>query len=683
MPTRTMGYQPALDGLRGVSVIAVILYHAGFAWMPGGFYGVEVFFVVSGFLITSLLLEERAATERTDLGRFWLRRARRLLPALFTMLVAVALWTALAGTAEQQSQLKRDLPWSIFYVGNWGQIFGAVAYYSPADPPLLRHLWSLAVEEQWYIVWPIVFVAVSAARWRPGTSAKVFAALFVVVWAWMAWLVRDGLDQPLTFLGHQVDRTNFSYLSTITRSGGLLLGAAAAFVWQPWRHLTPARTRPLPILEAAGAAAVTALVIAFATAHLAEPSTFRWVLPFVSILSCIAVCVVVHPGAPAMRALAGHPAIVAVGKRSYGLYLWHWPILVMLDARSGSIGRFLLAMALSAAVSEACYRYVETPVRRGWIGAHVEAWRAGEYRDRPALRQRAVLLSAGGLVVLAGLAVFYAGVGTFDRAEGGQDAEFVLATTVPASAPATVGDAGAPVVDATSTTSAAEALPVRVVVVGDSQAHALVVNRPSNIGATFTLSDGSVDGCGVLDRGRLLTSRSGMKERTFDACAGWPQRWARSATSADAQIALVVLGAWDVFDIAEPAGVTQFGSAAWDQRFLANLQQGIDAVAATGARVALLEVACMRPVDAEGAAVPALPERANDTRVAHVNDLLRQVAAANAATTTFVPGPTEWCNDPEVSKDLGYRWDGVHVYKPGAALIFQTIAPTLLALPRA
>ena len=130
--------------------------------MHGGFFGVEVFFVVSGYLITSLLLDEREQNHRINLGQFWLRRARRLLPALFTMLLAVSLWASLFGTAEQQSTLKRDLPWSIFYLGNWGQILGKAPYFVSTDPPLLRHLWSLAVEEQWYLIWPLVFVGAMA-----------------------------------------------------------------------------------------------------------------------------------------------------------------------------------------------------------------------------------------------------------------------------------------------------------------------------------------------------------------------------------------------------------------------------------------------------------------------------------------------------------------------------------------
>jgi hypothetical protein len=146
-------------------------------------------------------------------------------------------------------------------------------------------------------------------------------------------------------------------------------------------------------------------------------------------------------------------------------------------------------------------------------------------------------------------------------------------------------------------------------------------------------------------------------------------------------VALVVLGAWDVFDLEAPDGSRLvFATPEWDAYVTANVQSGVDALVGAGARVALLEAACMRPVEAEGAGVPPLPERGMDDRVAHVNDLLRQVASANAATTTFVEGPDAWCEDEAVATDLGYRWDGVHVYGPGATLIYDTIAPALLAL---
>ena len=151
------------------------------------------------------------------------------------------------------------------------------------------------------------------------------------------------------------------------------------------------------------------------------------------------------------------------------------------------------------------------------------------------------------------------------------------------------------------------------------------------------------------------------------------------ATSVD--VVLVVIGAWDVFDLEIDGFRYEFGTAEMDQRFLDNLGEGITAAAAAGAHVALLEVACMRPQDAKGAAVPALPERADDRRVAHLNTLLRRVAAANPGAVSFIDGPRAWCDDEAIAADLSYRWDGVHVYRPGANLIYETIAAALLAIP--
>jgi hypothetical protein len=149
----------------------------------------------------------------------------------------------------------------------------------------------------------------------------------------------------------------------------------------------------------------------------------------------------------------------------------------------------------------------------------------------------------------------------------------------------------------------------------------------------------------------------------------------------EAVLALVVLGAWDVFDLETPDGDRlTFASPEWDDYVGEQLQRGIEAVAGAGARVALLEVPCMRPQDVDGAAVPALPERGDDERVAHLNDLWRDVAAANPGTVTFVEGPEEWCDDESIATDLGYRWDGVHVYGPGSKLIYESIAPTLLSM---
>ena len=183
-----MGYQPPLDGLRAISVVAVMLYHGGFGWLHGGFLGVEVFFVISGYLITVLLIEERRGSGTVALGAFWMRRARRLLPALVAMLVVIAAWVAVFGSPAQQWQMRRDLPWALGYAANWGQIVGGTAYFEPVDPPVLRHLWSLAVEEQWYVVWPLAFLLLVRSVRERHRRAAVLATVAVLAGALMWWV---------------------------------------------------------------------------------------------------------------------------------------------------------------------------------------------------------------------------------------------------------------------------------------------------------------------------------------------------------------------------------------------------------------------------------------------------------------------------------------------------------------
>jgi peptidoglycan/LPS O-acetylase OafA/YrhL len=648
-----------LDGLRGVSVIAVICYHAGFGWMRGGWIGVEVFFVVSGFLITTLLLEERAQKGRVSVPRFWMRRARRLLPALAVVLAVVGVWALIAGSDQQLAELRRDYPWAVFYAGNWGQIAGGVPYYA-ADPPLLRHLWSLAIEEQFYLVWPLVFVAIVGSRLHRVQRARLVGALALVPAVLMFWLHAAGPGPIGDF-----DRVNFLYLSTFTRAGGLLAGAAAAFVWHPWTSATARRAsrRTRVLLDSVGVAAVGALVFMAIVAELTAGYVYQWLLPLVSLGALLTVMVVVHPAAVGIRGMLGWRPLAAVGERSYGLYLWHWPIFVFLGVWPGSTARFIVALAITAVCSELCYRYVEKPVRRGALGAW---WRTAGPARVP------VLAAAG--VMVAVLAGFYAAVRPYDRAEGGEATFESPAPTPPAPRAAPRKRAVAP------TTAAAAALPRRVVLVGDSQAHSLAANVPAGLDATLSITDGSVVGCSVYDSGTVHSSRDGFAT-SFTMCDGWQDEWASAVRESDADIALVVLGAWDVFDIETGDGeLLTFGTPEWDAHFRSGLQEGIDAVTGAGAKVAILEVPCMRPQDVEGAGVPALPERGDDTRVAHVNQLMRAVAAANAGTATFVEGPDEWCGDETVAHDLDMRWDGVHVYQPGAALIYETIAPALVAL---
>jgi peptidoglycan/LPS O-acetylase OafA/YrhL len=663
-----MGYQPSLDGLRALSVGVVLLYHAGFSWMHGGFFGVEVFFVVSGFLITSLLLDETERHGVVSLRQFWLRRARRLFPALYAVLLAVAVWAALAGTAEQQSQLRRDIPWSVFYVNNWGQILGNVPYFA-GEPPLLRHLWSLAVEEQWYLVWPLVFVALLRVRLpRHVLGAAVIAAAFVV-FAYMFWMhARTPTPlggPPAAFDG--VDRTNFLYLSTLTRAGGLLLGAGTAFVWRPWRWAHAPDAPAGRILDPVGAAAVAMLGCAASVAVLTEGYVYQWLLPLVSILSLVAVMVAVHPAALGFRRIMSWTPLVEMGRRSYGLYLWSWPIFVIVGATAGSVARFLWAMVLTVIVAEASYRYLETPVRQGAIGRWWGNRRRSPTGRWPAGRR-------------------WSASSCCSTRPSGSSTASKVATTPSSTWRRSATTVLSPRARCRPCRSRRRLRPLRscrrpsarLAIVGDSQANALAINLPDAIEGVFPeVVNGSVDGCSVHDSGSVRSSVS--FGNNFSTCRGWQQEWADAAAGND--VALVVVGAWDVFDIEAEGTVYGFASPRGDALFGRNLRSGVDAMLAEGANVALLEVACMRPRDVEGAGVRALPERGDDARVAHVNDLLRETAASyDSPRVEFVESPDEWCSDEAIATDLGYRWDGVHVYKPGANLIYTTIAPDLLRL---
>lgn len=681
-----MGYLPALDGLRGLAVLAVIVYHLDWGWLRGGFLGVEVFFVVSGYLITSLLLDEHGRSGTVDLKAFWTRRVRRLLPALGVMALGVSVW-ALLFADPLAATLRRDLLPALGYVSNWWQIFGVdTPYFAPTDPPLLRHLWSLAVEEQWYLVWPVLFPLVlgRVAGRRRRASGVLFGSAVALM-----------LATAVASWGADTDRLNLLYLSTPTRSTGLLVGAAVALVWRPWEG-RQGRV-PTRVLEVCGGGAMAFIALAMVTLSVSGLALYRGGLALVSLASVVLIAAAVHPASGRLGQVLGHRALVAVGRRSYGLYLWHWPVIVFSGASSGGWTDIATAVLVTIVVTELSYRFVEVPMRRGAFGTWWASW-----RQQPLVLQRPRLAVAGLVAVsftfLAGALVV--GLQRAQTVDPSVDTASAIVWEAPAEPSTTVPDDAA--FEGTTTTSLTPSdtdapadtttpvppvvsvvpvvvppEPVDLVVVGDSQASSFAKNVPAGLEALFTVSDGSVNGCGVYDSGVALSVRPGFR-RDFADCAGWSERWAAAATRAQADVALVMLGAWEVLDLEWQSTSLPVGAPRTDVHFLRQAQQGIDALVEAGVRVALLEIACMRPIDAPGAGVPALPERSDDARVAHMNQLLRTLAERNPDTTTFVPGPVEWCSGSPLSVDTAYRWDGVHVYKPGVALIFDAIAGRLL-----
>ncbi len=395
-----MPYLGGIDGIRALAVLAVVAYHLDAAWMPGGFLGVEVFFAVSGYLITALLVREIAGSGRVDLLGFWTRRARRLLPTLGVTLVGVVTWVSLFDTALAD-QVRREGIAAVGYLTNWYLILRQESYFDGfGRPSPLRHLWSLAIEEQFYLVWPILVAA--------GLSlfGKRFLAILILAGA--------AGSTALMFLWFEphADPTRV-YFGTDTRASGLLLGAALALLWRPWEHpVTPSRSRNL------GAMGVMALVgLAWLLATLGEftPHTYQGGFLAVSVLTCVAVAAASVPDGWFGRALAWKP-LRLVGVRSYALYLVHWPVVVYtrpgidLNLSDGQV--LAIRIALIVALTEAAHQLVEVPIRRGHLAGRPRRLRLPTPRLQ--LSDRGVIAALGLIVVLAASASL---TFAFDRPE--------------------------------------------------------------------------------------------------------------------------------------------------------------------------------------------------------------------------------------------------------------------------
>jgi peptidoglycan/LPS O-acetylase OafA/YrhL len=392
-----VGYLPGLDGLRAISVLAVILFHAGVTGISGGFLGVEVFFVISGYLITSLLLAEHQETGRISLRGFWIRRARRLLPALYVLLAVVAAVT-LVFFPDDAAALRGDVVAALLYVINWFFIVTQKSYFEVIGrPPVLQHLWSLAVEEQFYLLWPLLF----------GFGMKVLTRKRMLVCILAGALASAVLMAVLYTPGTDASRV---YYGTDTRAQGLLMGAALAFVWAPWRlHRRTGKGAPV-VLDLAGIAglAVLAWVFVSVNEYRSADALYRGGFFALDVLTVVLIAVTVHPAARLVPAVLGSRPLRWVGQRSYGLYLWHWPIFVItrpgLDVDLDGPALFVLRMALTVAFTEVSYRFIEQPVRHGALG---RAWTRVRAAGAPA-RARAAF---GGALAVSILAVVVLGVG--------------------------------------------------------------------------------------------------------------------------------------------------------------------------------------------------------------------------------------------------------------------------------
>jgi peptidoglycan/LPS O-acetylase OafA/YrhL len=674
------GYVPALDGYRGIGIVATMLYHHGAVWAQGSIFAISTFFTLSGFLITTLLIHERAGTGRVDLWQFWVRRFRRLLPAALVTLAGVVVFGATFADATQLGRMRGDVTAALGYVANWRFIASGQAYldhYSTPSPVL--HFWSLAIEEQFYVCFPLI-VAVVLWRARPDSIRRRLGLV-------LGGLAVASAALPLvTSMGP--DRI---YLGTDTRAAEILAGCVLAVLLSHRRMGDPVAPGVVrSVLRVLGPVALVGAIVIWVVV----PKTAGWIysggFPAYAIGSCVLIAACLDAG-NLVTIVLRRPTLVWLGQRSYSLYLLHFPLFMVLSPeRTGLSFWPLLAVRvlLTVIASELLHRFVEEPLRRG-----------RRVLAQPLIR---VAPAFGGVVVVALLAVTSgAGGGTVQLASAGGDRlqlEAAVRDTTPpvpvdraarSVAPTSAAPTTAPA--ATSTTAAPRSGPLqpppvrrpdrrlRMLVVGDSSAvflaHALDLWDDAGP-KLFDVAGYGLMGCGLVTGG---TENIAGKEIDFDPkCEQWEQIW-RDAITETRPDMIVLAGS---FHDATDRRLTADGR--WEHvgqdRYDAVLREAylrvLDVLGAAGVPILWLD----NPPVMQGLNLPdrTVPTPANDPhRMVLVNRIQAEVAAGrpNVAVVPYASFYEAW---PGGALDPVLRGDGLHVDYEGRELVSRWLGPTLL-----
>ena len=698
--TIKFGFVPGLDGIRAVAVVGVLLYHGGAPLSTGGFLGVNMFFVLSGFLITSLLLGEWTRRLTIRLGQFWARRARRLLPALLLLLVGVAAYAHFFATPGAFASLRLDSLSTLFYVANWHFIVGGSNYFSQtAQPSPLSHMWSLSIEEQFYIVWPpVVLVLLHAGRrLRPARQ------LWPVLSAAVVGVLASAADMRWSYLHHaQITRL---YEGTDTRSQDILVGAVLAIgltMWArhrrvppipvpdlaelelarihpaagtvglgapPSRRRDPSRKRgrsPVPIAawelssttarwatQVFGWAALAGLIVLWG--RLDGPTGFLFAGGELAVAAAVAVVIfaVVTARAGSLSRALGNPVFVYVGKISYGIYLWHFPLFMFLDAeRIHLYGLPLLAVRIGVTmvVATASYYLVEQPIRTGRMGTLAE-WRGW-------------LLTSGAFLG-------------------------VVAVTVAATMPSAAEASGT----FRSSVTATSGPPVRVAVLGDSVAwrlgFALQTAQPQQT-YDVDIDNGAIVACGVL---RSTEYRShGVADPMATQCntssptsSQWPAQWTGNVSQFRPNVVAILAGRWEVMDRLIDGTWSHIGQPAFDLQVRRALEQAVQVASSDGAYVVLMTAPCYD--SGEQPDGTSWPED-GAARLDRYNQLLRQVAAEHPATVRVEDFGAMLCPGGVFTADRNgvqiRDGDGVHIVPTPAAgqWLAAHVLPTIVQVGR-
>jgi peptidoglycan/LPS O-acetylase OafA/YrhL len=630
--TGETSYVGGLDGLRAIAVAAVIVFHFSPKVLPAGFLGVDVFFVVSGFLIARLVTREIEGSGSVSLRAFWGRRARRLLPALATVTVVVLVAAAISFSNAEIHDLRAQALGTLFYCANWVFIYAKSNYFtSIARPSPFLHMWTLAVEEQFYLVLPLAMFAARRIVVRHPVRVATVALLGAVAsTVWMGVLVSPTGDPSRAYLGSD------------SHAMGLLVGVALGVLagnelrWRrfiDWTRSDNAMAKALPL------AAVVSLVAILVTMRVTRDRTlslYRGGFLVFAVLCAVLVAVVVAvPTAPIARVLRA-PWLVAIGLRSYSLYLWHWPVRVFVTAGPGLHGFTLFAarLLISVALAEVSYRFVERPFRAGRV-----ARRSG---SRGAIAYYAALTIVAGVLVVTVAAP--AALPPVDLAQvramgGNDDPKALRVDTFGDSTALKFGFAGA-----------AHARELGISVGGDAQLGCGVVHAAS-------VSEGQVIGYPAV-------------------CAGWEARWKTSMHDDPHAQLMLMTGAWEILDHQTDSGIVRFGTKAWTDLVTSSLRTALGVLTADGRTVYLFQIPCYGDGDVSN----PFPERSDPHRIAALNTIFANVAHS-MPDVKIVDWRSLVCRDGHRTEDVGgvHLWqsDEQHLSDDGAVVVWKWWLPQL------
>jgi peptidoglycan/LPS O-acetylase OafA/YrhL len=630
--------------------VAVLLFHAGVPGVGGGLLGVDVFFVLSGFLITSLLCGEQLTRGAIRLGRFWAGRARRLLPALFLLLLGVALYAWVFRNSVDVQSIRGDALSTLLYVANWHFIFSHQGYFtqSTAPSPLL-HMWSLGVEEQFYLAWPLVAFVVLRNRgprllaWVAGAGAAASALL-------MASMYLAGFS------------TNRLYYGTDTRAQALLVGAALGAVasGRQWRVVAPrwavtrAGRRAGACLGLGGAAF---LVWAWHAQNGQGAFMYEGGFLLVALAAGAVITAVTSWRSGTLATVCSLGPLTYIGRISYGLYVYHWPLFLVIDhAHTGLSGTALLAARLAAALAAAAvsFHLVEQPIRSGRLG---RTWRG-------------LTLAAGGAVASAAVVV----AATLPAASA----------PVPSARPGSSSGLPAAERQALVAARAFTSDPVRLLMVGDSVATTasvgLKVDSVQRYGVK--LYNKGVLGCDLSAE----PSRLGGVDYTNPPgvnCGSWPSLWSADVAAVQPQVVGLLIGRFELADHFYGGQWVHVGQPAWDDQLERSLDRAIGVLTSGGARVALFTFPYIDPPIEQLDGAP-WPENV-PSRVDAWNRIEREVATTHPATVTLIGLNRMLSPDGHFTTTVDgvkVRWpdDGIHVTRAGGEWLQPMVLPEIAEL---